>query len=69
MQYLISLLLIGAGAFMIARSYPLMRSLGKVGWAEHYFGESGTNTMWKLAGVLSIVVAALVLRYPAVFGL
>jgi hypothetical protein len=38
---------------------PLVRLFGKNDWAERHLGSGGSYTMWKLIGILVIVVGIL----------
>lgn len=38
-------------------TYQMARTFGKMGWAERYFGEGGTYTVWKIIGIIAPAVA------------
>lgn len=52
-------LILGTGISFVSLTYTLQmaRIFGKVGWAEKYFGEGGTYTMWKIIGIIAPVIA------------
>lgn len=54
-------LILGVGISVVSLVYTLQmaRTFGKVGWAERYFGEGGTYTMWKIIGIIAPVIAVI----------
>ncbi len=64
-----AIVLTGLGLAMLKWSEPLVRTFGVSTLAERYLGQGGTYTMWKLVGILFIVVAFLVLTGAFTFGI
>jgi hypothetical protein len=56
MKYIISLLLIGVGALFIAKTDGVVGITGRIGWAERNLGATGTYTLYKLLGLLFIIL-------------
>lgn len=60
MKYVIGLLAIALGAFMVIKTEVFVRSFGRMGWAEKYLGTSGgTRLGYNLIGIVIIVIALL----------
>jgi len=54
------LLLAGAISFVsLTYTLQMAHTFGKMGWAEKYFGDGGTYTVWKLIGIIAPVVAVI----------
>lgn len=51
------------GIFLLWKTYPLVNFLGKVDWAERYLagGLGGTYFMYKLIGIIFVVLSVLYL--------
>jgi len=43
------------GILILKYTEPIVRMVGKMGWAEQRLGMGGTYTVWKLIGILLIV--------------
>lgn len=69
MKYLVFIVGITFGTYVIAKSYATARLFGQMDWAERYLGPGGTYTAWKLIGLLIIGASFAALRWPAFFGL
>jgi len=69
MQYLVAILLVLFGFYVVVNSYAMTRMVGKADWAEKYLGVGGTYTMWKLVGIGAIILAFYILKDPGLFGL
>ena len=67
-RILTAILLTGLGIAILKWSEPIAKSFGINDLAELYLGAGGTYTMWKIVGVLFIVVAFLVLMGSFTFG-
>lgn len=48
-----------AGLGLIRYAEPIVRSVGHMDWAERTFGAGGSYTVWKIAGVVVIIVGFL----------
>ncbi len=48
---------VAVGIGLMKYSYPLTQLFGRNTLAERYLGNGGTYTMWKLLGILVIVIA------------
>ena len=61
MKYIYSVIGIAVGFLLIRYSIPLTESLGRMDWAEQYLkgGLAGTYTMYRLLGVIFIVLSLL----------
>lgn len=60
-KLLISAIGVISGTVILTHSYPLTQLFGHADLAERYLGTAGTYTMWKLLGVILIVVAVIYL--------
>jgi hypothetical protein len=69
MKYLVAVLAVAFGMYVVANSYATTRLFGKMDFAEKYLGIGGTYTAWKLIGIGCIFGALAVLRWPGFFGL
>jgi hypothetical protein len=69
MQYLVAAGLILFGFYVTIHSFGMVKLVGRTDWAERYLGVGGSYTMWKLLGILSIIVALYVIKNPGLFGL
>ena len=69
MRFLVALGLIAFGFYVATHSFAMVRLIGKTDWAEKYLGVTGSYTMWKLAGILSILLAIFLVIHPEYFGL
>ncbi len=54
-KILIFLVCTGLAILILVYTEPLVRMIGKMDWAERYFGMGGTYTVWKLIAILLIV--------------
>ncbi|MBI2410715.1 MAG: hypothetical protein HYV32_02395 [Candidatus Kerfeldbacteria bacterium] len=61
MKYLFGILLIVLGFVVIWKTNWFLQMFGRNAWAEEKFGYGGTWTMYKILGVLLIIVAFLVM--------
>jgi hypothetical protein len=65
MSFLVRLLLfagmLGFGLYVVARTEPFVRLIGKSELGERWFGPGGTYTLWKIVGVLLSAGAIFVL--------
>lgn len=61
MRYVIGILLIAIGIGMVWRTDMIIQVFGSSDWAEQKFGGGGTWTMYKLLGVVLIIVAFLLI--------
>lgn len=60
MIYVIGLLAIAAGIFMVVKTESFVDMFGASAWAEEHMGTSGgTRMLYKLMGLAFIVLAAL----------
>lgn len=57
LKILILILALAGGLSILKYTELLVRTVGKNEWAEKYLGGGGTYTMWKIIGILIIVVA------------
>ncbi|CAN5116679.1 hypothetical protein BH11PAT4_BH11PAT4_7780 [soil metagenome] len=69
MKYLVALVGIAFGMYVVVNSYATARLFGKLDYAEKYLGAGGTYAAWKLIGVFCIFASFAVLRWPSFFGL
>ena len=58
-KILIFLVCTGLAILILVYTEPLVRMIGKMSWAERYFGMGGTYTVWKLIAV-SLIVGSLI---------
>jgi hypothetical protein len=60
MKYFFGILAIIVGVFMVIKTEWFLRSFGKSAWAEEHMGLSGgTRMMYKLLGLVFIIIAML----------
>ena len=58
MTYILGLLGIALGVFLVIKTEGFIRSFGKNAWAEQHFGTSGgTRTFYKLIGMGIIFIS------------
>lgn len=57
MKIFLFILLIGFGVLFIAKTDGVVGVTGRVGWAERNLGGAGTHTMYKLIGLLCLIIA------------
>jgi hypothetical protein len=50
-----------AGLYFLVKSEYIVRVIGHNAWAEKYLGAGGTYLMWKLLGILVIILGFLYL--------
>lgn len=53
------------GILILKYTEPIVRTVGKMQWAENRLGIGGTYTVWKLIGVFVIVFSLLYLTSGA----
>lgn len=54
-KILIFLVCVGLAILILKYTEPIVRMVGKMGWAEERLGMGGTYTVWKLIAILLIV--------------
>jgi len=54
-KILIFLASTGMAILILKYTEPIVRMVGKMGWAERYLGMGGTYTAWKLIAILLII--------------
>jgi hypothetical protein len=47
--------MVSLGVLMVVYSYPIVRLIGHIDWAEKTFGVGGTYTFMKLFGIVLIL--------------
>ena len=67
-RILTTLFLIVVGVAVMKWSEPLTNMFGRNDIAERYLGAGGTYTMWKIVGVIFILVSFFVLTGDFKFG-
>lgn len=55
LKILIFLICVVLAILILKYTEPLVRMVGKMGWAENRLGMGGTYTVWKLIAILLIV--------------
>ncbi len=58
-RILVFLLTCAVGLAVMRYAEPIVRTFGRMDWAEKALGAGGTYTAWKLIGVLVIIVGFL----------
>ncbi len=61
MKYIVGLLIIAAGTFMVMRTDWMMKTFGRVSWAEQKLGNGGTWTFYKILGIAGILLALMIM--------
>jgi hypothetical protein len=60
MRYVLGLIGIAIGFLLIWKSEWIINNFGRIDWAEQHLGsEGGTRLMWKLIGLLVIILSML----------
>ncbi len=59
MKYLIGFIVIAFGIFLVWRTDLVLRAFGRIDWAEQKLG--GTRGFYKIAGVVMIILAAMIM--------
>jgi len=60
MKYIVGILAIVVGTFMVIKTEWLIRNFGSINWAEEHMRSSGgSRMMYKLLGILFICLAML----------
>jgi len=54
MGYFFGILVIALGAFMVIKTRWFIENFGHSAWAEEKLGGGGTNTMYKILGIVFI---------------
>ena len=57
MKWIYTLLAVALGASMVIKSAWFVQSFGRSSWAEQHLGGGGTYTMYKLLGIVIIIVS------------
>jgi len=57
MKYFLALLAIIVGSLMVIKTAWFVQTFGRSSWGEKYFGNGGTYTMYKVFGIVVIIVA------------
>ena len=63
MNILVFIGLVIFGILIILYTVPFVKVVGRMDWAERWFGPTGTYTAWKIIGVGAIVAGIWLLRY------
>ncbi len=54
-KILVFLVAAAIGILILKYTEPIVRTVGKMGWAEEHLGLGGTYTMWKIIGIVVIL--------------
>ena len=57
MKYIIGILVIVVGAFMVIKTQWLVENFGHSAWAEEKLGGGGTRLMYKVLGIAIILLS------------
>ena len=60
-KILIFTILILLGLAILAKTEPIVRFVGKAWWAENRLGSGGTYLMWKIIGIIVIILGVIVI--------
>jgi len=60
-KYLLGIILIAVGTFMVWRTDWMMKTVGRNAWAEQKLGGGGSWTFYKLVGIAMILLALLIM--------
>lgn len=55
MKFIYFLLGAGIGTLIIVYTNPIVKLLGRMGWAERHLGPAGTYLAWKIIGLLCVI--------------
>ena len=55
MGYVFGILIIALGAFMVIKTRWFIENFGHSSWAEEHLGGGGTNTLYKVLGIVFII--------------
>ncbi len=59
MKFIWGIIWIAIGIGIIKYSFPLTNFFGHIPWAEEHIGGGGTNSLYKIAGIIIIFLAFL----------
>lgn len=59
MKYFVALLAVAVGCTMVIKTEWWLENFGRSDWAEEKLGGGGTRLMYKLLGLLAIILAVL----------
>ncbi len=60
MKFILGLIIIAAGVFFVWKTETMLRTFGRIGWAEEHMQIQGGSRMWyKLIGILAIIIGLL----------
>ena len=59
-QLLIFIIFTTVGTLILMNTEPIVNTTGRVGWAERHLGGAGTFALYKIIGVIIIVIGMLV---------
>ncbi|MCF7795501.1 hypothetical protein K9M42_00180 [Patescibacteria group bacterium] len=57
---IIGILMIVGGFFMVWKSLSLLKTFGRIDWAEEKWGPGASNLIYKLLGLMLIIVGILI---------
>tara|TARA_Y100001970_G_C14051874_1_gene759388 strand:+ start:163 stop:405 length:243 start_codon:yes stop_codon:yes gene_type:complete len=57
MKYILSILAIALGVFMVIKTEWFLQNFGRSAWAEDKLGGGGTRLMYKLLGIFVIFIS------------
>lgn len=57
MKYIIGILAIALGAIMVIKTPWFVENFGRNEWAEQHLGSGGSHLMYKLLGIVFIIVS------------
>lgn len=61
MKYIVGIILIAFGVFMVWRTDLMMRTFGRNGWAEQHLGNGGSWSFYKIIGVTLSILGLLIM--------
>lgn len=59
MKYILGILVIALGAFMVIKTQWFVENFGYSAWAEAKLGGGGTRLMYKVLGIIFIIISLL----------
>lgn len=62
-RILVFLIMLGLGLLFVIKTDGVEAVTGPIGWAQRTFGGAGTNTFYKLLGILMIIIGTIALTH------
>lgn len=61
MRFVIGIIMIAVAVLLIWKTEWMIRSFGRIAWAEDKLGSGGTWTFWKILGIIIIFLSFIIM--------